>query len=111
MSQFFVSGGQSIGASASALVLPTNIQKLFPLGLTGLISLQSKGPFRYDLNQITYNYKVEATNRLRGLELIDRLPEELWMEVHDIVQEAEIKTIPRKRNPKRQNGYLRGPYK
>ena len=72
---------------------------------------KSTRPFRYDLNQIPYDYTVEVTNRFKGLELIDRLPEELWMEVHDIVQEAEIKTIPRKRNPKRQNGYLRGPYK
>ena len=73
--------------------------------------MKASRPFRYDLNQIPYYYTVEVTNRFKGLELIDRLPEELWMEVHDIVQEAEIKTIPRKRNPKRQNGYLRGPYK
>ena len=42
-------------------------------------------PFRYDLNQIPYNYTVEVTNRLKGLDLIDKVPEELWMEVHDIV--------------------------
>ena len=78
MNQFFVSGGQSIGASASESVLPMNIQEWFPLGLTGLISLQSKGPFRYDLNQITYNYTVEVTNRLRGLELIDCLKNYGW---------------------------------
>ena len=53
-------------------------------------------PFRYDLNQIPYNYTEEVTNRFKGLDLIDRMPEELWMEVHmDIVQEAVIKTIPK----------------
>ena len=51
-------------------------------------------PFRYDLNQIPYDYTVEVTNRFKGLDLIDRVPEKLWMEVHDIVQETRIKTIP-----------------
>ena len=59
-------------------------------------------PFRYDLNQIPYNYTLEVTNRFKGLDLIDRVPEELQMEVRDIVQEAVIKTIPKKRNAKRQ---------
>ena len=67
-------------------------------------------PFRYDLNQILYNYTVEVTYRVKGLDLIDRVPEELQMEVHNIVQEAVIKTIP-KRTAKRQNGCLRSPYK
>ena len=67
-------------------------------------------PVRYDLNQIPYDYKVEVRNRLKGLDLIDRVPDELWMEVHDIVQEVVIKTIPKK-NAKRQNGCLRRPYK
>ena len=58
-------------------------------------------PFRYDLNQIPYNYTVEVTNRVKGFDLIDRGPEELWMEVHDIVQEAEIKTIPQKKKCKK----------
>ena len=62
---------------------------------------KSTRPFRYDLNQILYDYTVEVTNRFKGLDLIDRVPEELWMEVHDIVQEAVIKTIPRKRNAKK----------
>ena len=53
-------------------------------------------PFRYDLNQILYDYIVEVTNRFKGLDLIYRVPDELWMEVHDIVQEAGIKTIPKK---------------
>ena len=65
----------------------------------------------YDLNQVPYNYTVEVRNRLKGLDLIDRVPDELWMEVHDIVLETEIKTILRKRNAKRQNGCLRKPYK
>ena len=51
-------------------------------------------PFRYDLNQIPYDYTVEVRNRLKGLDLIDRVPDELWMEVPDIVQETGIKTIP-----------------
>ena len=54
-------------------------------------------PFRYDLNQVPYNYTVEVTNRLKGLDMIDRVPDELWMEVHDIVQETGIKTIPKKK--------------
>ena len=57
-------------------------------------------PFRYDLNQILYDYTVEVTNRLKRLDLIDRVPEELLTDVHDVVQEAVIKTIPKKRNAK-----------
>ena len=68
-------------------------------------------PFRYDLNQIPYDYTVEVRNRFKGLDLIDKVPEELWSEVCDIVQKAVIKTIPRKRNAKRQNGCPRRPYK
>ena len=52
-------------------------------------------PFRYDLHQIPYNYTVEVTNRFKGIDLIDRVPEELLMEVHGIVQEAVINTIPK----------------
>ena len=58
-------------------------------------------PFRYDLNQIRYDYTVEVTNRFKGLDLINRMPEELWMEVRDIVQEAVIKTIPKKKKCKK----------
>ena len=54
-------------------------------------------PFRYDLNQVPYNYTVEARYRFKGLGLIDRVPEELWMEFHDIAQEAGIKTILKKK--------------
>ena len=67
-------------------------------------------PFRYDLNQIPYDYTVEVRNRFKELDLIDRVPEELWTEVHDIVQEAVIKTISKKKKCKRQNGCLRRPY-
>ena len=54
------------------------------------------GPFSYGLNQIPYDYTVEVPNRFKELDLIDKVPEELWTEVHDIVQEAVIKTIPQK---------------
>ena len=54
-------------------------------------------PFRYDLNQIPYDYTVEVRSRFKGLDLIDRVPEELWTEDGDIVQEAGIKTIPKKK--------------
>ena len=58
-------------------------------------------PFRYDLNQIPYDYTVEVRNRFKGLDLIDTVPDELWMEIHDIVQEAVIKTIPKKKKHKK----------
>ena len=58
-------------------------------------------PFRYDLNQIPYDYTVELINRFKGLDLIDRMPEELWTEVRDIVQEAVTKTIPKKKKYKK----------
>ena len=58
-------------------------------------------PFRYDLNQISYDYTVEVTNRFKGLDLIYRVHDELWTEVHDIVQEAVIKTIPKKKKCKK----------
>ena len=62
-------------------------------------------PFRYDLNQTSYDYTVEVTNRFKGLDLIERVPEELWTDVHTIVQEVVIKIIHKK------NGWLRRPYK
>ena len=58
-------------------------------------------PFRYDLNQIHYDYTVEVRNRFKGLDPIDRVPDELWTEVRDIVQEAVIKTIPKKKKCKK----------
>ena len=54
-------------------------------------------PFRYDLNQILYDYTVKVRNRFKGIDLMDRVTEELWIEVHDIVQEAWIKTIPKEK--------------
>ena len=58
-------------------------------------------PFRYDLNQIPYDYTVEVRNRVKGLDLIDRVLDELWMEVHDILQETGIKTIPMEKKCKK----------
>ena len=55
---------------------------------------KTTSPLRYDLNQIPYDYTVEVKNRFKGLDMKDRVPDELWMEVHDIVQETGIKTIP-----------------
>ena len=62
---------------------------------------KTTGPFRYDLNQIPYDYTVEVKNRFKGLDLTDRVPEELWTEVQNIVQEAVIKTIPKKNKCKK----------
>ena len=58
-------------------------------------------PFKYDLNQIPYDYTVKVRNRFKGLDLIERVPEELWTEVPDILQEAGIKIIPKKKNCKK----------
>ena len=75
--------------------------------LIAKITLKSKKvgkttrPFRCDLIQIPYDYTVEVANRFKGLGLIDRVPEDLWMDVHDIVQEAVIKTIPKKKKCKK----------
>ena len=62
---------------------------------------KTAGPFRYDLNHITYDYTVEVRNRFKGLDLIDRVPDELWNEVCDIVQETGIKTIPMEKKCKK----------
>ena len=62
---------------------------------------KNTGPFRYYLSQIPYDYTVEVRNRFKGLDLTDRVPEELWMGVHDIVQEVVIKTIPKKKKWKK----------
>ena len=62
---------------------------------------KSTRPFRYDLNQIPYDYTVEVRNRFKGLDLIDRVPDELWTEVHDTVQETGIKTIPMEKKCKK----------
>ena len=63
------------------------------------------------LNQIPYDYTVEVRNRFKGLDLLDRVPDELWTELHDIVQETGIKTIPMEKKWKKQNGCLRRPYR
>ena len=68
-------------------------------------------PFRYDLNQIPDEYTVEVRNRFKGLDLIERVPEEPRMEVHDIVQETGIKIIPKKKKYMKENGCLRRTYK
>ena len=68
-------------------------------------------PFRYDLNQIPYGYTVEVRKRFKGLDLIDRVPDELWSEVRDIVQETGTRPCPWKRNAEKQNGCLGRPYK
>ena len=62
---------------------------------------KSTRPFRYNLSQIPYDYTVEVRNKFKGLDLIDRVPEELWMEVRDIVQEAGLKTIPKEKKCKK----------
>ena len=67
--------------------------------------------FRYNLNKIPYNYTVKVRSSFKGLDLIDRVPEELWMEVRDIELEAGIRTIPKKKKCKSQNGCLRRPFK
>ena len=63
--------------------------------------------FMYDLNQVPYDYAVELRNRFKGLDLIDRMPDELWTEVHDIVPEGVIKTIPKEKKCKKASGCLR----
>ena len=65
----------------------------------------------YDLSQILYDYTVEVTNRFKGLDLVDKVPEKLWTEVHNTVQEVVTKIIPKKTNAKRQNSCLRRHYK
>ena len=66
-------------------------------------------PFRYDLNHIPYYYTLEVGNRFKGLDLTDRVSDKLWMEVQDLVQEAVIKTIPKKKKCKRKNDCLKRP--
>ena len=72
---------------------------------------KSTRPTKYNLNQSPYEYVVAVTNRFKGLDRINSVPEELWWEIHNIVQEAGNKTIQRKRKARRQSGYLRRPDK
>ena len=67
--------------------------------------------FRYDLNKIPYDYTVEVRNRFKGLDLIDRVPDELWTKVHDTVKETGIKSIPMEKKCRKQNDCLGRPYK
>ena len=85
-------------------LLPNSDLKLKKVGKT-------TRPFRYDLNQIPYDYTVEVRNRCKGLDLIDRVPDELWMEVHALYRRQGSRPSPWKRNAKKQNGCLRRPYK
>ena len=66
-------------------------------------------PFSYELNQIPYDYTMEVMNRFKGLDLVDRVPEDLWTEAHNTVREVVTKTIPKKRNARRQIGCLMRP--
>jgi len=116
----------TIGISASASVLPVNIQNWFPLGWTGQISdyefviakfrlkLKKVGkttrPFRYNLNQILYNYTVEVTNRFKGLDLIECL-KNYGQKFVTLYRRQGSRPSLRKRNAKKQNGCLRRPYK
>ena len=68
-------------------------------------------PFMYDLNQIPYDYTLEVRNIFKGLDLIDKVPDELWMEAHELVRRQGSRPSPWKRNAKKQNGCLRRPYK
>ena len=72
---------------------------------------KTSGLVRYNLKQIPYEYTVEVKNRFKELDLVDRVPEELWMEVHNIVQEAATKTSQRKGNARKQSGCPTRPYK
>ena len=71
---------------------------------------QTTRPFRYDLNQISYDYKVEVMNRFKGLDLVDRVPDKLWMEVCNIVQEVVTKTILQRKKCKKANNCPRRSY-
>ena len=88
-------------------VLKARILKWFAIPFSAKFRLKLKKvgkttrPFRYDLNQIPYDYTVEVKNRFKGLDMIDRLPDELWMEVRDIVQETGIKTMPMEKKGKK----------
>ena len=73
--------------------------------------METTRPFRYDLHQIPYDYTVEVKNRFKGLDLTDRVPDELWNEIHDIVQETGIKTIPMEKKCKKAKWLLGRPYK
>ena len=87
------------------------MNSLLPNSRLKLKKVKTTRLFRHDLNQIPYDYTVQVTNRFRGLDLIDTVPDELWMEVHDIVQETGIKTIPKKKKCKKAKWLSERPYK
>ena len=89
---FLTSSGADCGSDHELLIAKFRL-KFIKVG-------KSTIPFRYDLNQIPYDYTVEVTSRFKGQDLIDRVPDELWMEVPDVVQETGIKTIPREKKCK-----------
>ena len=95
--------GADCGSDHELLITKFKL-KLKKVGKTGR-------PFRYDLNQIRYDYTVEVRNRFKDLDLTDRVPDELWNEVHDIVQRQGSRPSPWKRNAKKKNGCLGRPYK
>ena len=101
-SQEKIRPGADYGSDHELLIAKFRL-KLKKVGKTARLS-------RYDLNQSLYDCTVEATNRFKGLNLVDRVSEELWMELHNIVQEAVTKTIPKKK-ARSQSGYLRRLYK
>ena len=97
MEKFFTVSESRLGADCGSdheLLIAKFRLKLKKVGKT-------TRPFRYDLNQIPYDYIVEVTNRFQGLVLTDRMPEDLWMEVHDIIQVTGIKPIPKKKKCKK----------
>ena len=97
MEKFYIVSKARLGADCGSdheLLIDKFRLKLKKIGKT-------TRPFRYDLNQIPYDYTVEVRNRFKGLDLKDRVPDELWMEVHDIVQKTGIKTIPKKKKCKK----------
>ena len=98
--------GADCGSDHELLIAKFRL-KLKKVGKVG----KTTRPFRYDLNKIPYDYTVKVRNRFKGLDLIDKVAEELWTEVCSTVQETVTKTIPKKKKCKRQNGCLRGPYK
>ena len=90
---------------------PTDDPYLYRRCSNTVLSQYLWGPFRYDLNHIPYNYTVEVRNRLKGLDLIERMPDELWAEVCDIVQETGIKTVPKKKKMQKGEMAVWRPYK